>query len=109
MFPVPENFGFEVDKTRWLKPFNPAAEDLTEQIVNGYITQGILMYRDAWRQRTGEAFWEIFQEDFEGFTVEVFKKAHRTALKLLREELIIHGVWCKKSRGSTSYAKVLQD
>ena len=59
--------------------------------------------------RKDEDLWQIFHEDFEGFTYEIFKIAHRVALRDLREQLVSQGVWVKGAKGSTSYAKVLQE
>ena len=53
--------------------------------------------------------WQMFYEDFEGFTMEIFAQAHRQALRDLQVHLIIQGIWVKRPKGSISYARTLQD
>ena len=59
--------------------------------------------------REGKDLWNIFHEDFEGFTVDLFGKANRIALRELREYLVVHVVWVRPPRGSISYAKVFYE
>jgi len=93
-----------------LKSFDPEnAEHHTEEIVNGYINCMLACYRTIYKNRKNEDLWQIFHEDFEGFTFDIFKLGHRVAVRELREQLVMQGVWVKGPRGSISYAKTLQD
>src|SRR4051812_28816664 len=102
------DLAYEVDKDYWGKSFDPENEDHhIPGIVNGYITCMLMCYRTRYKDR--KDMWQIFHEDFEGFTHDIFKKAHRNAVRELREQLVILGVWIKGPRGSISYARALQD
>src|SRR4029077_15457119 len=111
MMQIPPDLKYEVDQKHWGKSFDPAnAEHHTEGIVNGYITSMLaICYRTIYKNRKNEDLWQIFHEDFEGFTFDIFKLGHRIAVRELREQLVIQGVWVKGPRGSISYAKTLQD
>src|SRR4029077_15474593 len=112
MMQIPPDLKYEVDQKYWGKSFDPAnAEHHTEGIVNGYITCMLRLacYRTIYKNRKNEDLWQIFHEDFEGFTFDIFKLGHRIAVRELREQLVIQGVWVKEPRGSISYAKTLQD
>ena len=57
---------------------------------------------------TDRALWNDFHEEFNGWTLDTFKVANKTALKMLRLYLTTHGVWIRVRIG-TSYAKGLYD
>jgi hypothetical protein len=57
---------------------------------------------------TDIALWEDFRDEFSEWTFDVLKLASRNALKTLRVYLTTHGVWIRKTAG-TSFAKVLRD
>ncbi|KAN0072285.1 hypothetical protein V8E54_010014 [Elaphomyces granulatus] len=80
----------------WDKSFDPAnAEHHTEGIVNGYINCMLACYRTIttiYKNRENEDLWQILHEDFEGFTLDIFKLGHRVAVRELREQLVIQGV-----------------
>jgi hypothetical protein len=87
-------------------PFDPTDENqLTADNISGYMACMIRIYQS--RGHRDDNLWEIFHEDFEGFTTEIFAKAHRQAVRDLRSYLYNHGVWVKGVKG-TSYAKVLK-
>jgi len=93
-----------------LKSFDPEnTEHHTEEVVTGYINCMLACYRTIYKNRKNEGLWKIFHEDFEGFTFDIFKLGHRVAVRELREQLVMQGVWVKGPRGSISYAKTLQD
>ena len=93
-----------------LKSFDPKnTEHHTEEVVTGYINCMLACYRTIYKNRKNEGLWKIFHEDFEGFTFDIFKLGHRVAVRELREQLVMQGVWVKGPRGSMSYAKTLQD
>jgi hypothetical protein len=97
---------FKVDKDRWGDPFDPTDKDqLTTENISGYIACMTVIYQS--RRYTDNNLWQMFHEDFEGFTTEIFSKAHRQALRDLRAHLYNQGVWVKDVKGS-SYAKALQ-
>ncbi len=90
--------------------FDPAnTKHHTEGIVNSYITCMLACYRTIYKNRENEDLWRIFYEDFAGFTFDIFKLGHRVAVRELREQLVIQGVWVKGPKGSISYAKTLQE
>jgi hypothetical protein len=102
---IPE-LDFEVDEKRWGKPFDPADENqLTTENISGYIAHMTKIYQS--HKYRDDYLWQIFHEDFEGFTTEIFTKAHRLAIRDLRSYLYNHGVWVRRVKG-TSYARVLQ-
>jgi hypothetical protein len=107
---IPRDLRYGVDKDHWGMSFDPENEEHhTEKIVNGYIACMLVCYRTIYKNRKSEDIWQIFHEDFEGFTFDIFKLAHRGAVRELREQLVIQGVWVKGPRGPISYAKNLQD
>jgi hypothetical protein len=96
-----------------LKSFDPEnAEHHTEGIVNGYIYCMLTCYRTIYKNCQNEDLWQIFHEDFEGFTLRPTSSSLATASlseKELREQLVMQGVWVKGPRGCISYAKAFQD
>ena len=97
---------FNVDREWWGNSFDPTdANQLTPENISGYIACMTIIYKS--RKYTGDNLWQFFYEDFEGFTTEIFAKAHRQAVWDLRAHLESQGVWVKEVKG-TSYAKVLQ-
>jgi hypothetical protein len=108
MIQIPADLQYKVDEEYWCESFDPEnPEHLKEKIINGYITCMLVGYRAG--NRKNQRLWQIFHEDFEGFTYDIFKIAHRLALRDLREELVNKGVWVKTAKGATSYARVLQE
>ena len=51
--------------------------------------------------------WQYFHEDFEGFTIEIFSKAHCQAIQNLQTHLYNCGVWIRGAKGIL-YVRVLQ-
>jgi hypothetical protein len=93
MMQIPPDLSYEVDKERWGKSFDPInTKHHTEEIVNGYITCMLACYRTIYKNRENEDLWQIFHEDFEGFTFDIFKLGHRVAVRELREQLVTQGV-----------------
>jgi hypothetical protein len=75
---IPE-LDFEVDEKQWGKPFDPADENqLTTENISGYIAHMTKIYQSC--KYRDNYLWQIFHEDFEGFTTEIFTKAHRLAV-----------------------------
>ena len=98
---------FKVDEERWGDPFDPNNEDQqTTENISGYIAYVIMIYQS--RRYKDNDLWEIFHEDFENFTIEIFSQAHRQALRDLRTHLENNGVWIRRVKGSL-YAKVLKE
>ncbi len=98
---------FKVDEERWGDPFDPNDKDQqTTENISGYIAYVIMIYQS--RRYKDNDLWEIFHEDFENFTIEIFSQAHRQALRDLRTHLENNGVWIRRVKGS-SYAKVLKE
>jgi hypothetical protein len=102
-----DNLGYLIDETTWNKSIDPLKEENQKtEILNGYITQAMQFWTN---QRFKDiALWEDFRDDFNEWTFDIFKIVSRGALKALRVYLTTHGVWIRKTSG-TSFAKVLQD
>ena len=45
--------------------------------------------------------WEIYKEDFDTFTIEIFKICHQMTIRKLRSHLRRNGVWVKVDRHTT--------
>ncbi|RKF77456.1 integrase and RNaseH domain-containing protein [Golovinomyces cichoracearum] len=104
----PPTTTYSIDEGAWGKSFDPTQKDqCKEPIINGYITLMILKYEMS--KYTDILLWKDFREDFERWSIDIFKISNRTALKKLRDHLVTHGVWIKAQAVSISYAKVLQE
>jgi hypothetical protein len=105
--PIPDNLGYAVEEETWQKSIDTLDEkNQTEKILNGHIACTM----QAWNimRITDRALWNDFREEFNGWTLDTFKVANKTALKMLRLYLTTHGVWIRVRIG-TSYAKGLYD
>ncbi|TGO31513.1 hypothetical protein BHYA_0615g00020 [Botrytis hyacinthi] len=107
VFPIPETLPYEVDPAFWGKQLNPAKEGLIETEVNADITMWLV--NSQFRQYKGQQLWDEFREWYEGWTEATFKIAHREALKLVRNQLLLHGFQVRPAKGGNSYAKVLAE
>ena len=66
---------FKVDREQWGDLFDPTNENqLTAENINGYITHMTKIYQSG--KYKDDDLWQIFYEDFEGFTMEIFLKAY---------------------------------
>jgi hypothetical protein len=75
---IPE-LDFIVNKEQWGKPFDPTDENqLTVDNISRYMACMIRIYQS--RGYRNVILWEIFYEDFEGFTTETFAKAYCQAI-----------------------------
>ncbi|EED18951.1 hypothetical protein TSTA_126590 [Talaromyces stipitatus ATCC 10500] len=100
MIPIPDNLEYAVDPDFWGLSLNLEDEEQhVPKTINTYI---------AWLQECydlhdceGEDLWNTFWEDFEGFTLDLFKVATRPAVRGLRDYL--------PSAGALSYAHVLYE
>jgi hypothetical protein len=99
MIEIPPNLDYEVDEAFWLKEPDLTKEQ-TKTAINTYITWMLVGYRNRYARFKGEDLWELFHEDFEGFTHDIFKLASRNAVRELRVELVSKGVWVKPAKGS---------
>jgi hypothetical protein len=103
----PDDLGYTIDETTWNKEVDPLREEnQTKEILNGHITW--VMQQWTKQRFTDIALWEDFRDEFSEWTFDVLKLASRNALKTLRVYLTTHGVWIRKTAG-TSFAKVLRD
>ena len=99
--------GYQIDEDNYQATFNPKdPEHLEELRINGYLAMLIEVYKDSGRKN--RRLLELFQEDFEEFTIDIFAIANRVALRKFRETLLVLGVYVKPARG-VSYARVLYD
>lgn len=107
MMPIPDNLGYAIEEKTWGKSVDTLDErNQTEGILNGHITCVLR----TWNMMgiTDRALWNDFREEFDGWTLEIFKVANRAALKMLRFHLTTHGVWIRGGIG-ISFAKGLYD
>ncbi|KAI6248318.1 hypothetical protein HI914_03612 [Erysiphe necator] len=74
----------------------------TSERTTDYILDAITTYQEL--DFHDEDLWEVFREDFIGWTKEHFDMADRKAIRLLRDHLRENGVWVFKKTGST-YSK----
>jgi hypothetical protein len=91
-----------IDKN-WRKPFNTAAA--TPEAVNGYILERILFYIES--QYADNMLWESFREDFEDWTIDIWKLANKNIVRELRTALRRYGV--KVAKDGTKIADNLQE
>ena len=106
MLEIPSNISYKVNEKYWGIEIDLSNEDhLHREVVDGYILLRRLDHLQSGYQ--GEYLWQIFREDFEGFTIDIFNIASRAALRELRQQLVNQGVWIKAAKGSISYARVL--
>jgi hypothetical protein len=84
---------YEIEK--WGKPVDiEDIEQLTEPIINGYILWTIETYKMHGYKDKG--LWEVFREDYEGWTAEVFKVANNGVTRTIQDYLREHGVFVLK-------------
>jgi hypothetical protein len=107
MMAMPQNLAYPVDFEYWSQRFNPQDSGNTELEVNTYIARVMRVWQIQYPYCKDEDLWELFQEDFEDFTEEVFALADRAAVRCLREHLVTKGVWVEPPKGGRSYAKAL--
>jgi hypothetical protein len=83
-------------RVRW--PKGVGAEDTTEDI-DDYIKFKITEYTHYGTQ--DEELWEVFQEDFKGFSLAALKECSQLGIRQLRTLLRTNGVWVRKDRRKT--------
>ena len=89
------------------KQFNINDPDMcTEEGATDYILDAITTYQEL--DFHDEDLWEVFREDFTGWTKENFDKADRKAIRLLKDHLRENGVWVFKKQAAP-IAKALAD
>ena len=72
--------GYQIDEDNYQATFNPKdPEHLEELRINGYLAMLIEVYKDSGRKN--RRLLELFQEDFEEFTIDIFRhrQSSRTA------------------------------
>ena len=81
---IPPDLRYEVDKEYWGKSFNfENKEHHIKKIVNGYIICMLVCYCTIYKNRKDKDLWQIFYEDFKGFTFDIFKLGYRVAVREL--------------------------
>jgi len=79
---------------RWRNGIDLETADNDE--IEGFIEWRIKVYkREEWR---GKDLWEVFEDDFEGFTKETFQGGGKDATRKLRDCLRAKGVYVPKDR-----------
>ncbi|KAJ5033564.1 uncharacterized protein L3040_008676 [Drepanopeziza brunnea f. sp. 'multigermtubi'] len=99
--PIPTGLEYSVNVATWGEAFDITDPEqvLYPPTINGYITMCLESYRHTYAGKQGESLLEAFLEDFSGWTMEIWKHAHRSACRQLREHLVLNGVWCKPAKG----------
>src|SRR6266516_5585907 len=79
---------------RWRNGIDLGSADSDE--IEGFIEWRIKVYkREEWQ---GKDLWEVFEDDFEGFTKETFQGGGKDATRKLRDCLRTKGVYVPKDR-----------
>ncbi|KAF3400190.1 hypothetical protein F1880_008399 [Penicillium rolfsii] len=95
MMLTPDNLPYPIEEKTWGKSVDTLDEmNQTEGILNGHIICVL---------RTNN-----FRDEFDGWTLDIFKVASKSALKMLRLHLTTHGEWIRTGIGM-SFAKGLYD
>ena len=86
-----------IQRPRWANGITLTNETTAEDVTN-YIKFKINEYTKY--NFKDKSLWELYQEDFNNFTVQTFKDADRSAIKGLKQLLRCNGVWVfnKKSK-----------
>ncbi|KAJ5082065.1 hypothetical protein N7532_011108 [Penicillium argentinense] len=107
MLPIPDNLAYAIEEKTWGKSVDTLDEkNQTEEILNGHITCVLRTWNTM--RITDRALWNDFHDEFNGWTLDIFKGANKNALKMLRHHLTTHGVWIRVGPG-ISFAKGLYD
>jgi hypothetical protein len=87
----------DYDLSKWKRGINAAEPDTDE--INAFIDWKLTEYnKDKWRD---DNMWEVYLEDFNTFTVDIFKACQQTLIRKLRSHLRSNGVWVKVDRRVT--------
>ena len=108
MIPVPDYILWDVDMQHWGKDFDPAnpVHTASAEHINTYIAFCVTVYRT--RELTDSHLWRTFHEDFWDWKIEIWKLANTKAIRQLRDELVIGGVWVNSQSGGRRYSNCLQ-
>jgi hypothetical protein len=91
--------------------FNPGDPTTADtELLNKYIEAKAVTYEDEADTISDEALWDIFQQDFSGFTEEHFKRAYKKAripTHLLRSTLRRAGVFILASNKKATVASTM--
>jgi hypothetical protein len=92
--PSPDPSIASANTKRWRNGIDLETADNDE--IEGFIEWRIKVYkREEWR---GKDLWEVFEDDFEGFTKETFQGGGKDATRKLRDCLRAKGVYVPKDR-----------
>ena len=83
-------------RERWPKGIGAEA---TSKEIDDYITFKITEYIHYNFQ--DDELWELYQEDFKGFSIATFKDCNQPGIRKLRALLRSNGVWVRKDRRKT--------
>ncbi|RKF61025.1 hypothetical protein GcM3_160017 [Golovinomyces cichoracearum] len=91
-----------VDKEKWGK-------NLTEKVINGHILHTKLWYEKG--DYEDYEMWEVFREDFEGWTTEIFNLGDTKILRDFRNFLVQNGVYIPRNGAKVldALSKVVRD
>jgi hypothetical protein len=107
MLPIPDNLAYPIEEKTWGKSIDTLDEkNQTEEILNWHIARTLRGWNAM--RITDRALWNDFHDEFNGWTLDIFKVANKTALKMLRLHVTTHGVWIRVGPG-ISVAKGLYD
>ncbi|RKF55759.1 integrase and RNaseH domain-containing protein [Erysiphe neolycopersici] len=98
---IPDHYRAKIDESTFNRRLDISnQEDLTEKRVNGFIVYQKIFY-DMEKLRDIRLF-DYFQEDFEGWTKDIFALADSGIRRMLRDFLNEHGIYTPKSRSHIS-------
>ncbi|RKF54093.1 integrase and RNaseH domain-containing protein [Golovinomyces cichoracearum] len=98
---IPDHYKAKVDESTFNRRLDIGnEEDFSEKRVNGFMVYQNIFY-DMEKLRDSRLF-DYFQEDFEGWTKDIFALADSGVRRMLRDFLNDHGIYTPKSRSHIS-------
>ena len=84
MMEIPLDLKYDINEEHQGKSFDPInTKYYIEEIINSYITYMLIYYYIIYKNCKGKDLWQIFYEDFEGFTFDIFKLSYCVAVREL--------------------------
>ncbi|KAI0991906.1 hypothetical protein K3495_g16281, partial [Podosphaera aphanis] len=83
-----------LDMTKWENELDPFAPEAPSTILHTFIAQRIAWYIE--NNFIAGLLWDSYREDFENWNVEMMKKCNPDVIKLLRNFLVMNGVYISR-------------
>lgn len=101
MIPIPV-VDYPIDDNKWGRDFEVGdASSQETSIVNGYMTLKRHNYCNKHAGHIGESFWDIIQDDFEGWTQETWELASKECNRDVAQEMMAHKIPISRKNGMT--------